>query len=268
MEKTTEWGALWPVLLTQYYWGDQVKNNENSKACGTYGGVERCIYDCGGGTWGKDPLGRPRHSWKDIFQIDLQEVVGRHGLDCSDSGQEQVEGSYECGNEPPGSIYWGGFLGLLGSQEGLCSMQLVIYVISVYIVYARWVAHAYRINLRHVAAFLPTAGHPLYAMLRHFCQIQAIHFTPCRGTSAKCRQSTLRHVAALLPTAGHSLYAMLRHFCQLQAIRFTPCCGTSANCRQSTLRHVAACLPTAGHPLYAQKCEKTLRYLRFGPQCR
>jgi hypothetical protein len=30
---------------------------------------------------GKRPFGRPRHRLNDIIQIDLQEVVGRHGLD-------------------------------------------------------------------------------------------------------------------------------------------------------------------------------------------
>jgi len=37
-------------------------------------------------------------------------VIGRHGLDCSGSGQGQVWGVYECGDEPLGSIKRGAFL--------------------------------------------------------------------------------------------------------------------------------------------------------------
>jgi hypothetical protein len=39
--------------------------------------------------------------------MDLQELGWKHGLDCSSSGQEQVTGCYECGNEPSGSIKCG-----------------------------------------------------------------------------------------------------------------------------------------------------------------
>jgi hypothetical protein len=45
-----------------------------------------------------------------------------------------VAGSCECSNEPPGSIKCGGFPTLneklLASQEGLCSMDLVSYLVS------------------------------------------------------------------------------------------------------------------------------------------
>jgi hypothetical protein len=51
------------------------------------------------------------------------------GLDSFGSGQGQVTGSCEHGNEPSGSIKCGKFLDqlsvLLASQEGLCSMELV-----------------------------------------------------------------------------------------------------------------------------------------------
>ena len=40
--------------------------------------------------------------------MDLQAVGWGHGLDRSGSGQGQVVGSCECGNEPLGSIKWGG----------------------------------------------------------------------------------------------------------------------------------------------------------------
>ena len=57
--------------------------------------------------------------------------MGKLGLDRSGSGQGQVVGACECGNEPWGSIKCGEFLDwmeLLASQEGLCSMQLVSWV--------------------------------------------------------------------------------------------------------------------------------------------
>jgi hypothetical protein len=52
---------------------------------------------------------------------------GKHGLDRSCSGEGQVAGSFECGNEPSGSIKWGGIYwvdeDLLAFQEGFCSME-------------------------------------------------------------------------------------------------------------------------------------------------
>jgi hypothetical protein len=36
--------------------------------------------------------------------------MGRHGVDLSGSGEEQVEGSCDCGNEPSGSLKGGEFL--------------------------------------------------------------------------------------------------------------------------------------------------------------
>ena len=38
MEKTTKRRALLSVLLTKYYSGDQIKENEIGGACGTYRG--------------------------------------------------------------------------------------------------------------------------------------------------------------------------------------------------------------------------------------
>ena len=40
----------------------------------------------------------------DNIQMDLKEVGRGHGLDCSGSGEGQVTGTCECGNEPSGSI--------------------------------------------------------------------------------------------------------------------------------------------------------------------
>jgi hypothetical protein len=53
-----------------------------------------------------DHLGR----WEDNIKMDIQEVGSGHGLDLAGSGQGQVAGSCECGNEPPGSIKCGEFL--------------------------------------------------------------------------------------------------------------------------------------------------------------
>jgi hypothetical protein len=56
---------------------------------------------------------------------------GGHKLDGSGSGQRQVAGCCECGNEPSSFIKLVGGGGsrlaekLLASQEGLCSMELV-----------------------------------------------------------------------------------------------------------------------------------------------
>ena len=49
-----------------------------------------------------------------------------HGLDRSGSGQEQVAGCCEYGDEPSGFIKCGAFpeqLRTLVSREGLCSME-------------------------------------------------------------------------------------------------------------------------------------------------
>ena len=60
---------------------------------------------------GKRPLGRPRRRWEDNINIDLQEVgCGGYGLDRAGSGEGQVVGTCECGNEPWGTIKCGEFL--------------------------------------------------------------------------------------------------------------------------------------------------------------
>jgi len=50
----------------------------------------------------KRPLGRPRRRWEDTITMGLQEVGMRHGMDQAGSGQGQVAGACECGNEPSG----------------------------------------------------------------------------------------------------------------------------------------------------------------------
>jgi hypothetical protein len=41
---------LYIRVITKYYLGDQMKNNEMAEVCGTYGGEERCIEGFGGET--------------------------------------------------------------------------------------------------------------------------------------------------------------------------------------------------------------------------
>jgi hypothetical protein len=55
---------------------------------------------------GKRLPGRPRHRWEDTIQMDLLEVGWRRGLHRYCSGQGQVAGCCECGNEPSGPIKW------------------------------------------------------------------------------------------------------------------------------------------------------------------
>jgi hypothetical protein len=50
---------------------------------------------------GKIPLGRPNIGWWTILKRDM---MGWYGLDQSGSEKGQMEGSYEHGNEPSGSI--------------------------------------------------------------------------------------------------------------------------------------------------------------------
>jgi hypothetical protein len=59
------------LLLTKYYPGDQIKNNEVGGACAKYGGKERCIKGIGGKPEGKRPLRRPRRRYKDDIKMDL-----------------------------------------------------------------------------------------------------------------------------------------------------------------------------------------------------
>jgi hypothetical protein len=54
---------------------------------------------------GRRPLGRPRRRWKDNIKPDpSRSEIGGHGMERSGSGEGQVAGSFECGNEPSGSI--------------------------------------------------------------------------------------------------------------------------------------------------------------------
>ena len=60
---------------------------------------------------GERPLGRPRRRWEDNIKMNLQEVgCGGIDLDRAGSGEGQVAGTCECGNELSGSIKCGQFL--------------------------------------------------------------------------------------------------------------------------------------------------------------
>ena len=59
---------------------------------------------------GKRPLGRPRRRWEDNIKMDLWEVGGGWRLDGVGSGQGQMAGTCECGNELSGSVKCGEFL--------------------------------------------------------------------------------------------------------------------------------------------------------------
>ena len=67
--------------------------------------------------WGnvreRDQLRDPGVDGRIILRWILRKCVGGYGLDRAGSGQEEVAGTYECGNEPSGSIKCGEFLGYL-----------------------------------------------------------------------------------------------------------------------------------------------------------
>jgi hypothetical protein len=61
---------------------------------------------------GKRPLGRLRCRWENNIKMDESSGSGiwGHGLDRDGSGQRQLAGTCECGNELLGSINVGNFL--------------------------------------------------------------------------------------------------------------------------------------------------------------
>jgi len=58
---------------------------------------------------GKRALGIPRCRWEDNIKMVLQEV-GCGGMDWIELAQDTLAGTFECGNEPSGSIKCGGLL--------------------------------------------------------------------------------------------------------------------------------------------------------------
>ena len=60
-------------------------------------------------------LVRRKRRLKDNIKVGLKEVRWEHGLDWSGSEQGQVVSSFECGNEPSGSVKCGEFIDRLGN---------------------------------------------------------------------------------------------------------------------------------------------------------
>jgi hypothetical protein len=59
---------------------------------------------------GKRQSRRPRRKWEDNIKMDLQKVgCCGYGLGRTGSGQGQVAGTFDCGNEPSGFIKCGEF---------------------------------------------------------------------------------------------------------------------------------------------------------------
>jgi hypothetical protein len=67
-------------LLTKYYSGHQMKNNEAGMARGTYGRQNRYVLGLAGRPDGKRSLSRPRHRRDDNIKMDVQKV----GWDVTD----------------------------------------------------------------------------------------------------------------------------------------------------------------------------------------
>jgi hypothetical protein len=66
-----------------------METEEMGRACGAYGGGERCARGSGGRPERKRPLGRPRHRWEDNIKVDLEEVGGGCG-DWMELAQDSV----------------------------------------------------------------------------------------------------------------------------------------------------------------------------------
>jgi hypothetical protein len=52
----------------------------------------------------KPPLGTPKHIWKHNIKMGFQEIGWRYGLDRSGSGQGQMAGTFEGGDDISDSI--------------------------------------------------------------------------------------------------------------------------------------------------------------------
>jgi hypothetical protein len=77
LEKTACGGALWSVLLTKHYAGDQMKKDEMGGASSTYGERTSSYRVLVGEPEGKRPLGRPRRTEEEEnIKVDLQFEMG------------------------------------------------------------------------------------------------------------------------------------------------------------------------------------------------
>jgi len=59
-----------------------IQEDEMGGACGTYGGLGKCIQDLVGKLQGKRSLGRPGCRWEDNIETNLKEII-KKGPDLS-----------------------------------------------------------------------------------------------------------------------------------------------------------------------------------------
>jgi hypothetical protein len=75
------------VLLTKYYSGDEIKNNETGGTCGRFGerrGSYRVLVAI---PEGKNPFGRPKNRYKDNILTVLKKLFGKAWLWIVTSGE-------------------------------------------------------------------------------------------------------------------------------------------------------------------------------------
>jgi hypothetical protein len=65
----------------EYYTGNRTKEHEMGVACSTYGGGERYIQDSDEGEL--ETKKGPTIEWRDNIQLDLEDRLGKRGLDQS-----------------------------------------------------------------------------------------------------------------------------------------------------------------------------------------
>jgi hypothetical protein len=81
LEENAQRAASRSVLLTKYYSGDQIKNNEMGSACGTYGGEERCVQGLVGKAEGRGQFVMLRRRWKIILKCIFNKCDNEGGMD-------------------------------------------------------------------------------------------------------------------------------------------------------------------------------------------
>jgi len=133
LEKMTYWINSWFILLTQYYFGNQIKEDEMIwdvigwvAACGKWG-KETCTGFWGGNLKERDHLEDHIVDGRIMLKWILKKYDGT-GLDKSGSVQEYVAGCCKQSNEPLGPIKYTGKLSnceIFASEEWQCCMELV-----------------------------------------------------------------------------------------------------------------------------------------------
>ena len=128
-EKMAYWITSWFILLTQYYFGDRIKEDEMSRD--VIGWVEACR------KWGKEMWAgfylKERDQLEDLIvdgRITLKWILKKYdgtGLDISGSVQGHVAGCCKRSNELLGPIKYTQKLNweIFASEEWQCCMELV-----------------------------------------------------------------------------------------------------------------------------------------------